>query len=104
MSDATHNPNFAGFRVTAVDAITSMSHAHGATLAQLETERALVTEASRTIAELHKQVSELRSACQAVSESVPCHSDHCRHYGLAHGKPCDVEAIRLVRAALTHCT
>ncbi len=52
------------------------------------------------LAEKQRQVDRLTDACQAISESVPCHSDHCRHYGLAHGKPCDVEAIRMVRAAL----
>jgi hypothetical protein len=35
---------------------------HQQLLAQLNTERALVEEASRTIAELHKQVSQLRAA------------------------------------------
>jgi hypothetical protein len=56
-----------------------------------------------TVADYDKLTSEankLRAACIAISESVPCQSDHCRHYGLAHGKPCDVEAVRMVRAAL----
>ena len=45
-------------------------------------------------------VPDLLAACRAISESVPCQSDHCRHYGLAHGKPCNVEAIRMVRIAI----
>ena len=49
---------------------------------------------------LRAEVESLRAACIAISESVPCQSDHCRHYGLVHGKPCDVEAVRMVRAAL----
>lgn len=52
------------------------------------------------LAEKQRQCDQLTEACRAISESVPCQSDHCRHYVLAHGKPCDVEAIRLVRAAL----
>jgi hypothetical protein len=46
----------------------------------------------------------LLEACQAMSESVPCSGDHCRHYGLAHGKSCDVEAIRMIRAAISAAT
>lgn len=47
---------------------------------------------------------DLLAAAIAISESVPCQSDHCRHYGLAHGKPCDVEAIRMIRNAISKAT
>lgn len=32
---------------------------------------------------------------------APCHTIHCRHYGLPYGRPCEVEAIRKAQHART---
>ncbi len=73
MSDATHNPNFAGFRATATDAITSMSHAHGQVLAQRDALLAQVAELTGELnarkvdaCEVSKRCGELRAAAEAL--------------------------------------
>ena len=42
----------------------------------------------------------LVEALKATTLARPCHSIHCRHYDMADGRPCTVQARRMVDAAL----
>ncbi len=77
MSDATHNPNFAGFRATATDAITSMSHAHGQVLAQRDALLAQVAELTGELNarkvdadEVSKRCGEMRAALNEAIDKL----------------------------------